>query len=158
MAVLLISGILGLLPLLGIAYILANGNIRQAGLSVDSLFMSLILLTMSGIFFLNIALELLARRKAAAPAGGAMGTAPSRIVTAAAGTHVESGLIEAVVFYETEVGRPDKSLVTLLPANGGPGKTLVFSGDLRNALPAGKRATITYTAGSEGNLLLGVGV
>ena len=159
MVVLLISGILGLLPLLGIAYILANGNIRQAGLSVDSLFMSLILLAMSGIFFLNIALELLARRKAAAPAGGGtLGAAPSRIVSTAPGTHVESGIVEDVVFYETEVGRPDKSLVTLRPANGGPGKTLVFTGDLRNALPAGKRATITYTASPDGNLLLGVGV
>jgi len=158
MAVLLISGILGLLPLLGIAYIVANGNIRQAGLSVDSLFMSLILLTMSGIFFLNIALELLARRKAAVHASGTMAAGPSRIVSAAPGTHSESGLVEAVVFYETEVGRPDKSLVTLRPANGGPGKTLVFSGDLRNVLPSGKRATITYTAGAEGNLLLGVGV
>ena len=49
MAVLLISGILGLLPLLGIAYILVNSNLRQAGLlaglTVDALFMSLILLT-----------------------------------------------------------------------------------------------------------------
>jgi hypothetical protein len=158
MVVLLISGILGLLPLLGIAYIIANGNIRQAGLSVDSLFMSLILLTMSGIFFLNIALELLSRRKAALQSGGTMAAGPSRIVSTAPGTHVESGVVESVVFYETEVGRPDKSLVTLRPANGGPGKTLVFSGDLRNALPAGKRATITYAASAEGNLLLGVGV
>ncbi|MFZ3212406.1 MAG: hypothetical protein WA188_12915 [Terriglobales bacterium] len=157
MAVLLISGILGLLPLLGIAYILANSNIRQAGLSVDALFMSLILLTMSGIFFLNIALELRARRKAAGETGGATAAGASRIVNTVPGTHVESGVVEAVSFYETEVGRPDKSLVTLRPANGGPGKTLVFSGDLRNVLPAGKRATITYAAGAEGNLLLGVG-
>ncbi len=47
--------------------------------------------------------------------------------------------------------------MTLRLANGGPGKTLVFSGDLRNALPAGKRATITYAASAEGNLLMGVG-
>lgn len=157
MAVLLISGILGLLPLLGIAYILANSNIREAGLTVDALFMSLILLTMSGIFFLNIALELRARRKAAGQPGRATAAGGSRIVSTAPGTHVESGVVEAVAFYETEVGRADKSLVTLRPANGGPGKTLVFSGDLRNVLPAGKRATITYAASAEGNLLLGVG-
>jgi len=155
MAVLLISGILGVLPLLGIAYILAGSNIRQ-GLTVDALFMSLILLTMSGIFFLNIALELLGRRKAAGRAGGTTVAGASRIVSTAPGTRVESGVVEAVAFYETEVGRPDKSLVTLRPVNGGPGKTLVFSGDLRNALPAGKRATITYAASAEGNLLLGV--
>ncbi|HVP51947.1 MAG TPA: hypothetical protein VMT05_07555 [Terriglobales bacterium] len=151
MAVLLISGILGLLPLLGIAYIVLNSN----GITVDGLFMSLILLTMSGIFFLNIALELLGRRKAddaASPAGSG-----SHIVSAVPGTQTENGTVEAVAFFETEVGRPDKSLVTLRPHNGGPGKTLVFNGDLRNALPAGKRIKLTYTAGAEGNRLLGVG-
>jgi hypothetical protein len=65
--------------------------------------------------------------------------------------------VESVAFYETEVGRPDKSLVTLRPSNGGPGKTLVFAGDLRNALPTGKRVTITYAADKEGNRLVGVG-
>jgi len=155
MAVLLISGILGVLPLLGIAYILATSNIRQAGPTVDALFMSLILLTMSGIFFLNIALEMLARRKAEAPAS--LSGSGSRIAGVAPGTHTDSGVVEAVAFFETEVGRPDKSLVTLRTANGGPGKTLVFSGDLRNALPAGKHVKITYAAGVEGNRLVRVG-
>ena len=157
MAVLVISGILGVLPLLGIAYILATSNIREAGLTVDALFMSLILLTMSGIFFLNIALELLARRKATGEADRATAAGGSRIVETPTGTHVESGVVEAVAFYETEVGRPDKSLVTLRPANGGPGKTFVFNGDLRQALPTGKRIKIRYAAGAEGNLLVGVG-
>jgi hypothetical protein len=146
MAVLLISGILGLLPLLGIAYILMNSNIRQAGLTVDALFMSLILLTMSGIFFLNIALELLACRKGAGRAARTTAAGVSRIANTVPGTHVESGVVEAVAFYESEVGRADKSLVTL-----------VFSGDLRNALPAGKLVKITYAAGAEGNRLVGVG-
>jgi hypothetical protein len=149
MSVLLISGILGVLPLLGVAYILATSNIRQVGLTVDALFMSLILLTISGIFFLNIALELMSRRKAAA------GTQAAKLT--AAGNYIENGVVEAVAFYETEVGRPDKSLVTFRSANGRPGKTLVFSGDLRNALPAGKRAKITYTAEAEGNRLVAVG-
>jgi uncharacterized membrane protein len=88
MAVLLISGILGLLPLLGIAYIVMTSN----GITVDALFMSLILLTMSGIFFLNIALELLARRKAAGQPGRATAAgSSSRIVNSAPGTHVEIG-------------------------------------------------------------------
>ena len=156
MAVVLISGVLSVLPLLGIAYILANSNIRQAGPTVDALFMSLILLTMSGIFFLNVLLELRSRRKAplaaASPAGG-----PSRIAGSLPGNHTESGVVEEVAFFETEVGRPDKSLVMLRPVNGGPGKILVFSGDLRNALPAGKRVKIIYMAGAEGNRLLDVG-
>ena len=153
MAVLLISGILGLLPLLGIVYIVMNGN----GITVDALFMSLILLTISGIFFLNIALELLARRKAAGGGVRQASTGSSRIVSTAPGTYSESGVVEAVAFYETEVGRPDKSLVTFRAVNGGPGKTLVFSGDLRNVLPAGKRVKFTYTAGAEGNRLVAVG-
>jgi hypothetical protein len=156
MLVLLISGILGLLPLLGIAYILANSNVLEAGLSVDALFMSLILLAMSGIFFLNIGLELLGRRKALATAAAPAGS-PARMVSARPGTHTESGVVEAVAFFETEVGRPDKSLVTLRPPNGGPGRTMVFTGDLRNVLPAGKRVKITYAAGAEGNRLVGLG-
>ena len=51
---LLLSLVLGIIPLVGIAWIIASGSI----LNVDGLFMSLILLTLSGIFFLNAALEL----------------------------------------------------------------------------------------------------
>lgn len=51
---LLISIVLGLLPLAGIAWIVVAGSIT----SVDGLFMSLILLTLSGIFFLNVLWEL----------------------------------------------------------------------------------------------------
>ena len=51
---LLLSVVLGIVPLVGIAWIIASGSI----LNVDGLFMSLILLTLSGIFFLNSAWEL----------------------------------------------------------------------------------------------------
>ena len=51
---LLISILLGLIPLAGIAWILVAGSIT----TVDGMFMSLILLTLSGIFFLNVLLEL----------------------------------------------------------------------------------------------------
>jgi hypothetical protein len=51
---LLLSLLLGLLPLAGIAWIVIAGSIT----SVDGLFMSLILLTLSGIFFMNVYLEL----------------------------------------------------------------------------------------------------
>lgn len=43
------SVLLGLLPLGGIAWTVANGTI----FTVDGLFMTLILLTLSGLFFLN---------------------------------------------------------------------------------------------------------
>lgn len=50
---LLVSMLLGLLSLAGIVWIIIVGSL----LSVDGLFMSLILLTLAGIFFLNVFLE-----------------------------------------------------------------------------------------------------
>ena len=50
---LLISVVLGIFPLLGIVWTILNGTIT----TVDGLFMSLILLTLSGLFFLNAFLE-----------------------------------------------------------------------------------------------------
>jgi hypothetical protein len=47
--ILAISLILGILPLLGVAWTLMNGMIT----TVDGLFMSLILLTLSAVFMLN---------------------------------------------------------------------------------------------------------
>jgi uncharacterized membrane protein len=51
---LLLSIVLGIVPLAGIAWILLVGSIT----TVDSMFMSLILLTLSGLFFLNVFWEL----------------------------------------------------------------------------------------------------
>jgi len=51
---LLLSIVLGIVPLAGIAWILLVGSIA----TVDGMFMSLILLTLSGIFFLNAFWEL----------------------------------------------------------------------------------------------------
>ena len=50
---LLLSLLLGLVSLAGVAWIIIVGSL----LSVDGLFMSLILLTLAGIFFLNVFLE-----------------------------------------------------------------------------------------------------
>jgi len=46
---LLLSVVFGILPLLGIVWTVKNGTIT----TVDGLFMTLILLTLSGLFFLN---------------------------------------------------------------------------------------------------------
>ena len=54
MLVVLLSILLGIIPLLGIAWIWMSRTIT----TVDGLFMSLILLALSGIFFLNAFLEL----------------------------------------------------------------------------------------------------
>lgn len=74
---LLISIVLGVVPLIGIAWTFATGTIA----TVDGLFMSLILLTLSGIFFLNAfweardrgALAFLHKNKVAAPSKDAAG-------------------------------------------------------------------------------------
>jgi hypothetical protein len=54
---LVLSILLGMVPLLGIARIVINGTIT----TVDGIFMSLIMLALSGILFLNVYLE--ARKK-----------------------------------------------------------------------------------------------
>jgi hypothetical protein len=54
---LILSLVLALIPLLGIAYTAIFG----VGLTVDNLFLVLILLTMSGVFALSAFLELRAR-------------------------------------------------------------------------------------------------
>jgi hypothetical protein len=51
---LLISIVLGIVPLFGIAWTIATGTIKTQ----DGLFISLILLTLSGVFFLNAFWEL----------------------------------------------------------------------------------------------------
>jgi hypothetical protein len=45
----LVSVVLGILPLLGIVWTFVTGTIK----TVDGLFITLILLTLSGVFFLN---------------------------------------------------------------------------------------------------------
>lgn len=51
---LLISIVLGLIPLVGIGWIIATGTIT----TVDGLFECLIMLSLSGIFFLNVFWEM----------------------------------------------------------------------------------------------------
>jgi len=61
---LLLSLILGIVPLLGVAWIILKAGVT----TVDGLFMSLILVTLSGILFLNAYLEIRGKlKKSAAP-------------------------------------------------------------------------------------------
>ncbi|MGH9555205.1 MAG: hypothetical protein ACRD2Y_05220 [Terriglobales bacterium] len=55
---LLISVVMGALPLAGVVKILRDGEVKLAGATMDGLFMSLILLAMAGIFFLNALWEM----------------------------------------------------------------------------------------------------
>ena len=61
---LLISIVLGLIPLAGIAWIVVSGTMT----TVDGLFEVLIMLSLSGVFFLNAFWELRGKNKPAGPA------------------------------------------------------------------------------------------
>ena len=61
---LLLSVILGIVPLMGVTWIVLKASVT----TVDGLFMSLILVTLSAILFLNAFLEIRGRlKKSAAP-------------------------------------------------------------------------------------------
>lgn len=72
---LVLSLVLGIVPLLGVGWIFASGMIKlwPPAATVDGLFMSLILLTLAGCFLLNAYWEmrdqgLLRKKETAAPA------------------------------------------------------------------------------------------
>lgn len=83
---LVISIVMGIVPLLGIAWTIATGTVT----TVDGLFMSLILLTLSAVFFLNAfwelrdrgALAFLDKKKAAAEVTPKVTTKVAPTVTA----------------------------------------------------------------------------
>lgn len=61
---LVLSLVLGIVPLTGVAWIVLKASVT----TVDGLFMSLILITLSAILFLNVYLEIRGRlKKSAAP-------------------------------------------------------------------------------------------
>jgi len=76
MLILVLSLVLGLLPLAGVGWLIASGMITPwpPAITVDGLFMALILLTLSGCFLLNAFWEmrdqgiLKSNKKGAAPA------------------------------------------------------------------------------------------
>jgi hypothetical protein len=148
--VLLISLVLALLPLLGIIYIVIFGSPT----TVDGLFMSLILLSISGILGLNVLIELRKGKSAFAPSRSALGTRSSGFVSD--GSHVKtSGKVKDVVFFESNVGQPNKSIVTL-SGGSGSSQTLALEGDVRNALPVGQTLEITLRREPGRNVLVDV--
>jgi len=135
---------LSAIPLLGVAYIVFAG----APFTVDGLFMSLILLAMSGIMGTTALFEL---RK-----GKAAFSSPARLSTRAVpGGLVQSGKVMDVVFFEANVGEPNKSIVTLSDGGQSP-RTLVLDGDVRNALPIGRNVQIVMRKEKGQNVLADV--
>lgn len=133
---LVISAILALLPLLGIAWFFASGNIT----TVDGLFMSLILLTISGVFAANAFWELRRQRRRSAFVKQAKAAGLFPLTPASDGGQVLRGRVESVEFFEAHVGQPNKSVVTLW--SDGNSKLLILEGDMRNRLPAGKKVEL----------------
>jgi hypothetical protein len=143
------SAVMALLPLLGIAWIFLQGS----PLTVDGLFMTLILLGISGTFAANMAMEL--RRRKLQPAGARAARSSAGVSPPIAGGAVQRGLVERVEFFEARVGQPNTSIVTL--SNGAdPRRTLVLDGDVRNALPTGRRVEVVVRKENGRNLLVSV--
>ena len=141
---LVLSVLLALIPLLGVAWILLHGMVT----TVDGLFMALILLAMSGIVGLNVLLELRKRGSGETRPGAA-------VVPTVSGRLSQRGKVESVQFYESGVGEPNKSIVTL--ADGGSSsRLLVLEGDMRNALPVGQKVEVTFRKESGHNVLVSV--
>ncbi len=148
--ILVISLFLALLPLLGIAYIVVFGSPT----TVDGLFMSLILLSISAILGLNVLIELRKGKSAFAPKRTALSTRSAGPVSD--GSRLKTrGLVREVVFFESNVGQPNKSIVTLSDG-GGSSQTLALEGDMRNALPVGQTLEITLRKEAGKNVLVDV--
>jgi hypothetical protein len=136
--------VLALFPLLGIAWIFISGML----FTVDGLFMGLILLTISGICGTTGLYEIF---KGHLPSGSKAGTTGS--ARAASGS-VQRGKVQSVEFFESSVGQTNKSIVTL--AGSKSPVTLVFEGDLRNALPIGQKVEVTMRKEPGYNVLVNV--
>jgi hypothetical protein len=140
---LFISVLLALIPLLGIAWIVFYGSIT----TVDGLFMALILAAMSGIVGLNVLIELKKKRSGTQTSSTAASTV--------SGGLRQRGKVESVQFYESGVGQPNKSIVTLSDGVSAS-NLLVLEGDMRNALPVGQRVDVTFRKESGHNVLVDV--
>ncbi len=147
---LLILLVLTLIPLLGVAYIVVYGSPT----TVDGLFMSLILLAIAGIVGMNALYELRKGKAGLSPKGSSAGRGATLM---SSGGLVRRGKVEEVVFFESNIGQPNKSIVTLSDGGASP-QTLVLEGDARNALPVGRKVEITLRkdGGQNVNVLLNV--
>ena len=102
--ILVISIVMGIVPLLGIAWTIATGTVT----TVDGLFMSLILLTLSAVFFLNAFWELRDR--------GALAFLDKKKVAAAATPKVTTN----VVAKETPKVTAPAAPANVAPPNAAP--------------------------------------
>ena len=148
---LLTAALLTAAPLAGIGWILWRTSI----FTVDSLFTILILLTISGVFSLDLLLEFYHRflKGAGAPpkAPVKVGAAPA---VAAGETRSETGMVHSIQYFEAAVGVPNKSLVTFTPDGAASAYVLVLCGNVQSQLRGGRRHQLTYRAAPDCSTLL----
>ena len=147
-----ISLLLAVLPLGFIVYMVFKGDVGvPPHWTVDGLFLTLILLTISGILAFNALLEAKAQglirlpgmEPALAGAGGgtfAAGAAPAR----SGDLRTDIGVIEQVDYFDAPVGQPNKSIVRLRPKGAKEPRTLVLYGNMRSLLIPGRKMQLTY--------------
>ena len=159
--ILALSALLALLPLLGIVFLWYS----VPALIVENLFMTLILLTVSGLFGIDVLLEL---RDRGLPipflgkpsvGGGNAAAASSRSaaagpVAAGGGALKEAGVVENVSYFESRVGHPNHLVVTLRPDPKSASRMLIFHGDVRDQFPIGRKVEIQYRPDDDGFSLL----
>ena len=146
--ILLFYIVLTVLPLAGVAWIGLNGS----PLTMDGLFLSLILLAMSGIVGTTTLYELW--KKKSTPTDNSPRPA-SGLPKSNVDSLSQRGRVESVQFFEAPVGVSNKSIVVLADGAATP-KTLVFEGDMRNALPIGQKVQVSFRKESGLNILLNV--
>jgi hypothetical protein len=153
---LLLSLILAVLPLVGIAALLWV----DPALTVGNLFTTLILLTISGVFGINVLLELrdrglpiplLGKKREAGMVAVSAGKA---YVVMPGGEARDSGVVEHVAYYESGVGSSNRCVVTLRDGTAAGVRMLVFKGDVRDQFPVGGRVMVRYRSSEEGADLL----
>ena len=151
LAELLTAAMLTAAPLAGIGWIVWRTDI----FTTDSLFLILILLTISGVFSLDLLLEFYHRFLKGA---GAVPSAPVRLgatpAVAAGETRTETGVVHNIQYFEAAVGVPNKSLVTFTPDGSSTSYLLTLCGNVQSQLRIGRRHQLTYRAAADCNTLL----
>ena len=144
-----LSGVLAAVPLLGIAYLWYV----DPSLTVGKLFMTLIALTISGLFGLNALMEMkrMVKGESGEASGGSAGVRRTLAVGASSGSGGavrEQGIVESVGYYESGVGRPNHSILTLKAGEGVRLVTLL--GDVRDQFPVGRKVELVYRPDAQG--------
>lgn len=147
--ILLFYIVLAVLPLAGIAWIVLNGS----PFTMDGLFLSLILLAMSGIVGTTTLYELLKQKKSG-PDNKSPRSTPG-LPQSEVDSLSQKGRVQSVQFYEAAVGVSNKSIV-VLSDGAAAAQTLVFEGDMRNALPLGQKVHVFFRKEPGYNVLLNV--